>query len=384
MFSKKLLCLVMALCCVVGLTGAAIAASVDCDEVYCFSTGDFSGEGELTGICITGLPDSRTGTVLLGSRVLRPGDILTADQIGQMTFQPLLTETDTEATLTYLPIYENRVDKSTVMTMSIKGKEDKAPVAVDSAMETYKNMPNEGKLNVTDPEGQKLTYTVTRQPKRGTVTLRADGTFLYTPKKNKVGTDSFTYTAVDPAGKVSREATVTIQILKPADGARYTDTQSFTAEWLRSTGIFQGEKLGDDLCFQPQKAVSRGEFLAMLVKVLEIPVDEGAAYTGFTDNAPNWLKPYLAAALRAGLTENWPGGNVFHEGQTLTGTEAALLVQNGLDLTVSTMVGKDETDLPMWAATAMQAMADNGIDLQADTMTRAEAADLLYRISKMQ
>ena len=55
----------------------------------------------------------------------------------------------------------------------------------------------------------------------------------------------------------------------------------------------------------------------------------------------------------------------------------------GLDLTVSTMVGKDENDLPMWAATAMQAMADNGITMEMDTMTRAEAAALLYQISKM-
>lgn len=383
MFSKRFLCLLLALCCVLGLSGAAIAASVSCDAVYCFTSDDFSQDEKLTGICITALPDSRTGTVMLGSRVLQAGDILTADQIAQMTFVPLLTETDREATLTYLPIYENRVEKATVMTMSIRGKEDKAPVAVDSTLETYKNLGNEGKLNVTDPEGQKLTYSVCRQPKRGTVTLRDDGTFLYTPKKNKVGTDSFTYTATDPAGKVSREATVTVQILKPADGARYTDTAKFTAEWLRNTGIFEGEKIAGDLCFQPEKTVSRGEFMTMLVKVLDLPVDEKATFTGFSDNTPSWLKPYLAAALRSGITENWPDGNVFAQHEAITGLEAALLVQNGLDLTVSALSGKDESGLPTWAATAMQAMAENGIALDIDPMTRAEAADLLYQISKM-
>ena len=230
MYAKRLLCLLLALACMLGLAGAAIAATVECDDVYCFTPVDFSQDQQLTGICITGLPDSKTGTVMLGSRVLRPGDILTVEQITQMTFVPLMTQDDQDAILTYLPIYENRVAKETVMTMSIRGKEDKAPVALDSSMETYKNLANEGKLNVTDPEGKKLTYSLTRQPKRGTVTIREDGTFLYTPKKNKVGTDSFTYTAVDPAGKVSREATVTVQILKPADGARYSDTSKFTAE----------------------------------------------------------------------------------------------------------------------------------------------------------
>ena len=129
--------------------------------------------------------------------------------------------------------------------------------------------------------------------------------------------------------------------------------------------------------------MTRGEFMTMLVKVLDIPLDEKATYTGFSDTAPDWLKPYLAAALRAGLTENWPDGSIFDTYEVMTGLEAALLVQNGLDLTVSTMIGKDDTDLPRWAATALQAMADNGIAMETDAMTRAEAADLLYQIRKM-
>ena len=109
-----------------------------------------------------------------------------------MTFMPLKTQEDLVAQVTYLPIYENRVATSATMVISIRGKEDKAPVAEDSLMETYKNLPNQGKLKVSDPEGGALVYTVTRQPRRGEVTVNADGTFLYTPKKNKVGVDSFT------------------------------------------------------------------------------------------------------------------------------------------------------------------------------------------------
>ena len=110
------------------------------------------------------------------------------------------------------------------MTIGIRGKENKAPTAEDSALETYKNLENTGKLKVSDPEGEQLTYTLVRQPKRGTVTISEDGSFTYTPKKNKVGVDSFTYTAADPAGNVSREATVTVTILKPSDTTQYTDT----------------------------------------------------------------------------------------------------------------------------------------------------------------
>lgn len=388
MFRIKTLSLLLCVCLILGLIGAVTAAEVDCDDTYCFQSTDFSPDSELQGICITGLPDSNAGTVMLGSRVLRPGDILTAQQLSQMTFVPLLTETDQDALVTYLPIYEDRVERATSMTISIRGKEDQAPVAVNSALETYKNLPNEGCLQVSDPEGQKLTFTVTRQPKRGTVTVREDGTFLYTPKKNKVGTDSFTYTAADPAGHVSREATVTVQILKPSEATMYTDTIGsdcrFEAEWMRNTGLFVGEQVGGASCFQPEKAVSRGEFMTMLIKTLNIDVDTDAVYTGFSDEMPGWLKPYLAAALRSGITAGWPDGEVFGAHESITGVEAALLMQNALDLTVTTVAGKDEdSDLPTWAVTAMNAMADNGIHLTTGQLTRGQTAKLLYQISKL-
>ena len=212
----RFLCCALAMLLCLGMAFPAMAAEVDCDAAYCFTAADF-GREELTGICITGLPDSEAGTVLLGSRVLRTGDILTADQVQTMTFLPLQTREDRVAEVSYLPIYENRVEPAAVMTVSIRGREDKAPVAKDSTLETYKNLSNDGTLQASDPEEKPLTYTLVRQPRRGTVELREDGSFTYTPKKNKVGVDSFTFTAADPGGNVSREATVTVQILKPTD-----------------------------------------------------------------------------------------------------------------------------------------------------------------------
>lgn len=390
MFRKRILCFFTAAVCVLGLCGAAAAAEVDCDDTYCFSADDFSEEEQIVGICVTGLPDANVGTAMLGCRVIQPGDILTAEQLAQMTFAPLRTEIDREAVVTYLPIYENRVDQAAEMTISIRGKVDKAPVAEDSAIETYKNLPNRGKLKVSDPEGQPLQYTVTRQPRRGTVTVSEDGTFLYTPKKNKVGTDSFTFTATDPSGKVSREATVTVEILKPSTREQYTDTAgldcSFTAEWMKETGLFVGEKVGGALCFQPEKPVSRGEFLTMLVNALQIPTEEDAVHTGFTDDTPQWLRPYLAAALRCGISAGWPYGDSFQSQELITGAEAALLVQNALDLEVSAAVsGKENEDsLPAWAQNALTAMAENGISLNPETLTRETAAALLYQVSKIE
>lgn len=373
-------CLTLAATLILGLAVPSLAAEVDCDTVYCFVSEDFAqSEEPISGICITGLPDSTAGTVMLGSRVLRAGDILTARQVENMTFQPLRTQDDREAQVTYLPIYENRVDPAAVMTLSIRGKEDKAPAAQDGALETYKNLSNDGKLIAPDPEEQPVTFTLVRQPRRGTVELREDGTFTYTPKKNKVGVDSFTFTATDPAGNVSREATVTVQILKPVDAMQYRDTAGmdcrFSAQWLRNTGLFAGEQVGGQLCFQPEKTVSRGEFLSMLVNLLEIPVEEV--------DAPDWMQPYLDAAVRSGLVSGWQPES-FQMNEAITGAEAAVALQNALDLPVGHEAMAYEEEVPVWAATSLAVMAANGVELEAAApMTRAEAAQVLYQVSRM-
>ncbi len=382
---KRFLCLSLAAVLALGLAVSAVAVEVDCDATYCFSGNDFAGDEALTGVCITGLPDPAAGTVMLGTRVVRSGDILSMAQLEKLTFQPLKTETDTQAQITYLPIYENRVAEAATMTISIRGKEDKAPIAQDLALETYKNLPNTGKLPVSDPEGERLTYTVTRQPKRGQVQVNEDGSFTYTPKKNKVGTDSFTYTATDPAGNVSRTGTVTVEILKPRDKSQYADTVGkdcrFAAEWMKNSGIFVGETISGQSCFQPEQVVTRGEFLAMLVDALELKVDRDATTTGFADAMPTWLKPYLAAALRSGLTQNWPY-ETFGAQEPITGAEAAVLLQNALELPGGTEAA--DADAPAWAQDALEAMAAFDLALPAgETLNRGQVAQLLYKACRL-
>lgn len=388
MFRVRFVCLMLALCCLL-CCGTALAAEVDCDAVYCFTPLDFSSEEEpLAGICITDLPQE-SGTVLLGTRVLQPGDILTAGQLEQMTFSPFSTEQDAQAVMSYLPIYSDRVEPSATMTISIRGKEDQAPVAEDSAMETYKNLPNDGHLKVSDPEGKALTYTLVRAPRRGEVVLNEDGSFTYTPKKNKVGVDSFTFTATDPGGNVSREATVTVQILKPTDAKQYTDTMGqdyrFEAEWLRNTGLFVGESVNGQSCFLPEKAVSQGEFLAMLVQLLDIPTENVEAASVPADT-PDWLKPYLAAAQRSGLLDQLPATETgsFAADAPITGSEAAVMLQNALDLsgTQPVMESSAEDIIPVWAAPSLTVMAEHGLSLPAqEVLTRADVAQLLYQTS---
>jgi hypothetical protein len=129
----------------------------------------------------------------------------------------------------------------------------------------------------------------------------------------------------------------------------------FAAEWMKNTGIFVGEKLDGNACFQPERTVSRGEFLTMLVKTLELPTEDAALTWG--EDVPQWLQPYLTAALRAGLTAGLPQTGY---DAPITGTEAAAMIQNALDVD------------------ALEAFA-----LGEETLTRGDAAQVLYQTARL-
>ena len=92
-----------------------------------------------------------------------------------------------------------------------------SPVAVDdgySVVEnTTLNVPPPGVLsNDSDPDGDPLTAALASSgPSHGTLSLYADGSFIYTHNPGFTGTDSFTYTANDGLAD-SNKATVTITI----------------------------------------------------------------------------------------------------------------------------------------------------------------------------
>lgn len=66
-------------------------------------------------------------------------------------------------------------------------------------------------VNDTDPESDPLTAALISDPKHGTVTFNANGSFTYTPEADFNGEDSFTYKANDGTLD-SNEATVTITV----------------------------------------------------------------------------------------------------------------------------------------------------------------------------
>ncbi|BEL11072.1 hypothetical protein Q0Z83_092630 [Actinoplanes sichuanensis] len=101
-----------------------------------------------------------------------------------------------------------------------------APHAPNKEAETEPDKPVTIPLPTVDDNGIGITVTSVGQPKHGTVVLNPDGTFTYTPDKGFVGTDSFTYEAVDADGnRTTGTVTVTVAGVDAAPVAmkdRYT------------------------------------------------------------------------------------------------------------------------------------------------------------------
>ena len=363
----------------------------DCE--YNFTGSEFvcSLSGDMEGIYVSSVPEQDVCRLCLGERVIRAGDFLPQSALDKLVLRPV-SQDDSTASISYMAIADGKLDKETAFTMQIKSARDEAPVAEDSALETYKNIANTGTLRASDPEGSTLTYTIQTRPKRGSVEIREDGTFLYTPKKNKVGEDCFTYTATDAAGNTSAEATVNIRIMQPVDDTVFDDVGSdcqFTAMWMRGAGLYGGELLADKLCFCPDKEVTRGEFLVMTMKLAGIDPEIGLLTSGFSDQeqAADWMQPYLVSAMRRGIVTGYPSesGLLFQPNQPITAAEAAVMVTNTFHLESVAVSATDGAELS-WTQSAVAALSQAGISLTSDAgdiLTRQAAAELLYQAGKL-
>lgn len=264
-----------------------------------------------------------------------------------------------------------------------------APIARDVAIRTYRDIPYEAQFLASDSEGDDMTFAVVEEPKKGTVTV--DGiNFTYTPNGGATGADRFTYTAADSAGNVSLPATVTVTIEKTKSGVTYADTKNAAAQRLAEEGIFTGAKLGEKYYFEPDRAVSRSEFLAMVLETAGREVTD-VTMTGFTDDAaiPTWAKAYAAAGVAEGIIQGKSGaeGAAFRGEEPITFSEAATVLNRVLDLgDVDLDVWyADREAVPSWAAQAVGNMeAVSVLDVGSfgsltmeESVKRADAAEML-------
>ena len=167
--------------------------------------------------------------------------------------------------------------------------EGQVPVAQNLELTTYRNVSVGGTLSAYDPDDDIVSFEITTKPVKGDIVLQEDGSFVYTPRKGKKGRDYFGYRATDAAGNVSQEATAQIRIEKQSKTLRYQDMSGRGGEYaaitLMEKGIFTGERIGGQLCFCPDRAITRGEFMDLAMQITGKPLLKSVMQSAFADDA---------------------------------------------------------------------------------------------------
>ncbi|MBU1619374.1 MAG: cadherin-like domain-containing protein [Gammaproteobacteria bacterium] len=93
------------------------------------------------------------------------------------------------------------------------GSDDKAnsaPLFADTSFVTETEIVVMERLMATDPDGDMLSYSIDSQPANGSLTLNSNGDFVYQPKAEYTGSDSFVARVTD--GELTASATIRLEV----------------------------------------------------------------------------------------------------------------------------------------------------------------------------
>lgn len=370
-----------------------------------FSREDFKvtlGIDKVDDITITSVPDESEGVLKIGDVRINAGDTVQKENIDSLVFS-VANEAVRESGFGFsMGSYAG----GAALTCKIRvlESENHAPSASATpiSVSTHDSISIFGSMTSSDPENDEVEYFIVSFPEKGKLELTSKyGDFKYTPNEKYTGKDSFSYIVRDCYGNYSDISTVSIKIEENTLGLEYLDMKDCSAYnaslALAEKGIMLGELSGDGMYFRPDAAVSRADFLVMVMKAAKISNIDGLTQTSFDDNdkIPDNIRPYVATAQRLGYVRGSFDGDglYFRPSDAITRAEAAVIIANMLKLptqTAKTYSFTDSADIPSWAENSVYAVYENGIFRRIspteqtigakDNMTRAQAAEVVYSI----
>lgn len=174
----------------------------------------------------------------------------------------------------------------------------------------------------------------------------------------------------------------------------FTDLDS---HWAADSITYFSEKHAltgyGDGSFRPNGAVTRAEFIKLLMTMSEEQGEKTASETSFADVAENdWYAPYVMRAVAAGIVTGADG--YFHPNSNLTRQDAAVILHRYASAQGTyfnrSQKFNDDSELADYAAEAVGALAGSGVINGENNMfyptrsiTRGEAVTMLVRLEKM-
>ncbi len=373
-----------------GLAGAPLS----------FSAEDFGRAVNLASVrtvTVTRTPSPEEGELRLGNVVVNRGQTIHASALENLSYVSArggvryssfgFTVNDSPVEITCQVFMLNAINHAPTL--------ESVPKTALS-VSTHKNVTLWGELPSYDPDGDGTVVEIVSYPKYGILLLTdaSKGEYTYTPSVDRVGKDSFSYVVRDTYGNYSASATVSLQILRPASSLVFADMRGEKGEnaALRVTeaGIMSGTPWGMSIYFEPDRAVSRVDFVVMAMKAMGVTDPGNGVPTAFVDwqTIPEESRGYIAAAYGLGYIQGEPtaSGLCFHAERSITRAEAAVILGRMVNAATPTLkpVFEDAREIPAFAQASVYSVAALGLLNDRDgniepmePVTRLDAAEIL-------
>ncbi len=387
--------------------------AADCDMVksgnsyagVLFTAADFKNAvslSDVSTVTITSLPAAADGVLYLGAVPVAVNQSISAKSLDNMKFIP--TNGTEESSFTFSVGHGYTMECVMRITDEINFAPTAASYEDTVAAWTQKNITCCGSLDAYDPEGDALVYEIVDYPIKGLLTLsdKTHGDFRYTPYIGCSGTDSFTYRVRDSYGNYSPVATANVTISRKSHSVVFSDMSEHWAHSaaieMSASGIMEYTENGDQAVFKPNDAVTREDFLVMVMRVLGADLEDAdnAVRTVFADDAQisSKNKAYVSAAYNAGIIKGREENGIltFCPKDTITRAEAAVMINNilGAEVPLRVSLFADNDIVPAWAQSALYALNDLGILKGTGagtispyaTLNRAQTAQILLNLKQ--
>ncbi len=262
---------------------------------------------------------------------------------------------------------------------------------------THRNVTLYGTLPCYDPEGDETVIEIVSYPKSGSLILtdKNTGEYAYTPAGGYSGKDEFTYVARDKYGNYSASATVTLTVSKPKTSVAYADmvgNRGYNAALtMTEEGIMSGTQTGGSIYFDPDKTVSRQDFVVMAMNSLGMREMTDVDKTVFADDSSisDAARDYVGAAYELGYIKgelDGVGALCFYPERAITRAEAACILANMINAPTPTVTPSfsDASEIPAWAAPSIYSLnymgiltASGGSISPMEKLTRVDTAEIL-------
>lgn len=379
-----------------------IKSAVTTDGELNFEVGDFDAPllCHVSSIVITELPSKEAGYLMLDNLYVVENQVIYREDFDSLRL--VSKNASPSASFKFKPNNQEYEIECALISLKEKNLSPTASNGIVVSASTIRNIACSGTLLASDPEGEELIFEITKQPKKGLVSLTNinTGDYVYTPYENKRGRDSFCYRVRDSHGNYSDECKVEIKIERKKSSFVFNDVENTDLCAVISvceSGIMEPTVNADKtLSFSPDKEITREEFIYLVMRTLVSSDAPTVEKTRFADDCEitDKYKGYLESAFSLGIIE----GTREHDGvhirpkDSVTLAEGAVIINNIIKRKSDTplTVFSDSDEIPVWAKEDIDALCAAGIIKKDEgkispnsPLTRAQVAQIIMALIKL-